>query len=156
MPRWATGLVGGSVVLAVMGSCALLFWWLPPTEGEMHNHYTRWEHATETGDWETVWGMLSPPMPYGQLEEGPHQPLPDLATFARERQRYGEGLQREVERTMFESLNHNDDDYTYAIGVTITYSDPESQEIVKTQDVRFLLTQRQWRVGTWAFSTNEW
>ncbi|MEM8535447.1 MAG: hypothetical protein AAGF95_31745 [Chloroflexota bacterium] len=156
MQKWAVGLVSVAVMMLVVGCGVLVFWWLPPTEVEMHNHYTRWEQATEIGDWETVWGMLSQPMPYGRPEERQHSPLPDLATFARERQRYGEGLQREVERTMFESLNHNDDDYTYAIGVTITYRDPESQEIVKTQDVRFLLTQRQWRVGTWAFSTNEW
>ncbi|NOK61930.1 MAG: hypothetical protein GFH27_549289n375 [Chloroflexi bacterium AL-W] len=103
----------------------------------MQQHFDTWEYATETEDWETVWGMLSPARPYGRPEEGPHPPLPDLATFARERQRYGEGLQREVERTMFEGLGDNDDHYTYAVGVTITYRDPESQGIVKTQGLVF-------------------
>ena len=58
MQKWSTGLIGGAIVLVMIGSCALLFWWLPPTEGEMHNHYTRWAQATEIGDWETVWGIV--------------------------------------------------------------------------------------------------
>ena len=156
MQKWSTGLIGEAIVLVMIGSCALLFWWQPPTEVEMQNHYTRWEHATETGDWETVWGMLSLPMPYGRSEEGPHPPLPDLATFERERQRYGAGLQREVERITFKRLTHNDDPYTYIIMVDIDYFDSEAHAVVKTERVRFYLTCREGQMGIWGFSTNKW